>query len=68
MESRIAHLTGTFSTATDLESDIPKFEVNHVIGDSLFQMSYEVTDEEMNKFWDTLPKEVGGLMWFFKNT
>ena len=63
-DSTVSQLTGNFSLAMDLwdeamVSDVPPTTVN----DSAFDLIlFEVTDEEMNKFWDTLPKEFGGLM------
>ena len=63
-DSTVSQLTGNFSLAMDLwdeamVSDVPPTTDN----DSAFDLILvEVTDEEMNKFWDTLPKEFGGLM------
>ena len=61
--STITQLTGNFCMAMDLWTDCPNLGgesiKNSPLGDVIL---VEVTDEEMNKFWDTLPKKYGGLM------
>ena len=61
--STMLHLTGKFSVAMDLWTDFPSLDVEpinkSVVGDVIWD---GVTDEEMSKFWDTLPKKYGGLM------
>ena len=63
-ESTLDQLTGNFSVAMDLWTDESDLNLQSKNDDKsasdLFLV--EVTDEEMNKFWDTLPKEFGGLM------
>lgn len=57
-------LTGNFSLAMDLWNDAPVLDHQPRIDDHSCEDLFlvEVTDEEMNKFWDTLPKEFGGLL------
>lgn len=62
-QSTMMQLTGQFSVVMDLWTDFPTLDVESIDDDELDDILLaEVTDEEMNKFWDTLPKEYGGLM------
>lgn len=62
-QSTMMHLTGKFSVAMDLWTDIPSLNVELITKSAVSDVIWDgVTDEEMNRFWDTLPKKYGGLM------
>lgn len=61
--SMMLQLTGQFSVAMDLWTDFPSPDIESINDNVLVDIIWGgVTDEEMNKFWDTLPKKYGGLM------
>ena len=63
IDPTVAQLTGNFCLAMDIWGDIPMLSSQSIHENSLMIDPWlGVTDEEMNKFWDTLPKEHGGLM------
>lgn len=64
LDSNVAQLTGNFSLAMDLWDDTTVSDVPPTTDDdsAIGLFLTEVTDEEMNQFWDTLPKEFGGLI------
>ncbi|CAF1429931.1 unnamed protein product [Adineta ricciae] len=60
----MAQLAGKFSLSMDLWSNTAVDDFQSTVDDDSCDGIFlvEVTDEEMNKFWDTLPKEFGGFM------
>ena len=59
----MVQLTGQFSVVMNLWTDFPTLDGESIDDDEFGDLILtEVTDDEMNKFWDTLPKEFGGLM------
>jgi hypothetical protein len=60
----IAQLVGNFTMALDLWVGSPTLDDGiEITYNSLNNLHLApVTDVEMNQFWDTLPREFGGLM------
>ena len=60
----MTHLVGNFAMALDLWVDSSSLdgEMNSIDNslNSLYLVS--ITDDEMNRFWDTLPRDFGGLV------